>query len=94
MKDEGRGEPCLISTHTSYFRLHTCLVMAERVGFEPTVPLRVHALSRRAPSSARSSLRIECQSTGGRAVAPSPFLHTSYLPLPGGEGGIRTPEWV
>ena len=31
--------------------------MAERVGFEPTVPLRVHALSRRAPSSARSSLR-------------------------------------
>jgi len=25
------------------------LVMAERVGFEPTVPLTVHTLSKRAP---------------------------------------------
>src|SRR5215472_14161848 len=30
--------------------------VAERVGFEPTVPFRVHALSRRVPSAARPSL--------------------------------------
>ncbi len=30
--------------------------LAERVGFEPTVPFRVHALSRRVPSTARPSL--------------------------------------
>ena len=29
----------------------------ERVGFEPTVPLRVHTTSNRAPSAARSSLQ-------------------------------------
>src|SRR4030042_740313 len=28
----------------------------ERVGFEPTVPVRVHTLSKRAPSTTRSSL--------------------------------------
>ena len=32
--------------------------LAERVGFEPTVPFRVHALSRRVPSTARPSLRV------------------------------------
>src|SRR5262245_44742319 len=30
---------------------------AERVGFEPTVPSRVHLISNQAPSAARSSLR-------------------------------------
>ena len=30
--------------------------MAERVGFEPTVPLTVHKLSKRAPSTTRPSL--------------------------------------
>src|SRR5690606_3946666 len=30
---------------------------AERVGVEPTVPLRVHLISNQAPSAARSSLR-------------------------------------
>ena len=39
--------------------------LAERVGFEPTVPFRVHALSRRVPSAARPSLR-----EGGRIAAP------------------------
>ena len=31
--------------------------MAERVGFEPTVPFRVHTLSKRAPSTTRTSLQ-------------------------------------
>ena len=32
-------------------------MLAERVGFEPTVPFPVHALSRRVPSATRPSLR-------------------------------------
>ena len=32
--------------------------MAERQGFEPWVPFRVHTLSKRAPSATRPSLRI------------------------------------
>src|ERR1017187_10635744 len=31
--------------------------MAERVGFEPTLPFRVNTLSKRAPSATRPSLR-------------------------------------
>ena len=35
--------------------------MAEREGIEPSVPLlTVHAISSRAPSAARTSLRVEC----------------------------------
>ena len=33
------------------------MLAAERVGFEPTVPFRVHLISNQAPSAARSSLR-------------------------------------
>src|ERR1700730_9149443 len=32
--------------------------MAERVGFEPTLPFRVNTLSKRAPSATRPSLRL------------------------------------
>ena len=32
--------------------------MAEREGFEPSVQLPVHTLSRRAPSTARTSLQV------------------------------------
>jgi hypothetical protein len=32
--------------------------LAEREGFEPSVPLRVHMISNHAPSATRSSLRI------------------------------------
>ena len=32
-------------------------MMAERVGFEPTVEFPLHTLSKRAPSTARTSLR-------------------------------------
>jgi hypothetical protein len=31
--------------------------MAERVGFEPTLPVRVNTLSKRAPSATRPSLQ-------------------------------------
>ena len=33
--------------------------MAEREGFEPSVRFPAHTLSRRAPSTARSSLQVE-----------------------------------
>ena len=36
--------------------------MAERVGFEPTIPFQVYTLSKRAPSTTRPSLRyIMCK---------------------------------
>jgi hypothetical protein len=35
--------------------------MAERVGFEPTIPVKVYTLSKRAPSATRPSLRcVKC----------------------------------
>jgi hypothetical protein len=34
-------------------------VLAERVGFEPTVEFPLHTLSKRAPSTTRTSLRLE-----------------------------------
>ncbi len=39
-------------------------MIAERVGFEPTVPVRAHLISNQAPSAARTSLRrARCPST-------------------------------
>jgi hypothetical protein len=35
--------------------------VAERVGFEPTVEFPLHTLSKRAPSTTRTSLRFESQ---------------------------------
>ena len=32
-------------------------MLAERVGFEPTIPVKVYTLSKRAPSATRPSLR-------------------------------------
>ena len=43
--------------------------VAERVGFEPTVPVRVHTLSKRAPSAARSSLRSPVTAAGRGALS-------------------------
>ena len=34
------------------------LKLAERVGFEPTIPVKVYTLSKRAPSATRPSLRL------------------------------------
>src|SRR3954462_14478339 len=42
--------------------------MAERVGFEPTLPFRVNTLSKRAPSATRPSLRVLLK--GRRAQEP------------------------
>jgi hypothetical protein len=38
-------------------------VMAERVGFEPTLPFRVNTLSKRAPSATRPSLPTQYRCT-------------------------------
>src|ERR1041384_2767862 len=35
-------------------------LLAERVGFEPTVEFPLHTLSKRAPSTTRTSLRATC----------------------------------
>src|SRR4051794_1016959 len=42
-------------------------VMAERVGFEPTLPFRVNTLSKRAPSATRPSL--PCGFLGGKSCS-------------------------
>ena len=34
------------------------LYMAEKEGFEPSVPVKVHTLSKRAPSATRTLLRM------------------------------------
>jgi hypothetical protein len=39
--------------------------LAERVGFEPTVEFPLHTLSKRAPSTTRTSLRCENQRFAG-----------------------------
>ena len=68
-------------------------VLAERVGFEPTIPLRVYRFSRPAPSTARPSLRSNTQNIArigrfqvrwGRAT-PSGWVAAlrTGLPIPG-----------
>jgi len=47
----------LEAAHSSESAVESRSAMAERVGFEPTVPFPVHALSRRVPSATRPSLR-------------------------------------
>ncbi len=39
-------------------------MLAERVGFEPTIPVKVYTLSKRAPSATRPSLRSSKSSLG------------------------------
>ena len=79
--------------------------LAERVGFEPTVPFRVHALSRRVPSAARPSLRVPLASRiHGLAALQHVPIDFARLRLAargargaacsGGEGGIRTLDTV
>src|SRR5215469_15976540 len=46
------------ASHTSL--VFSGLELAERVGFEPTLPFRVNTLSKRAPSATRPSLRRGC----------------------------------
>jgi hypothetical protein len=56
--------------------------MAERVGFEPTVPFSTHAFQACALSRSAISPDHFCCSLGQAAAPP--------LPKSGGEGGIRT----
>ena len=58
-----RRQVSIFSIASVYAVFYTGLVMAERVGFEPTLPFRVNTLSKRAPSATRPSLpflRSEC----------------------------------
>ena len=48
---------CNIQCHTYCLRYLLYFTLSEREGFEPSVPLRVHTTSNRAPSAARSSLQ-------------------------------------
>ncbi len=56
--------------------------IAERVGFEPTVPLRIHYLSRVANSTALASLQL--------IKYPNLLYHFQINAWKSGEGGIRT----
>jgi hypothetical protein len=47
----------LVDVSPSAKQLRISELMAERVGFEPTLPFRVNTLSKRAPSATRPSLR-------------------------------------
>ena len=40
-------------------------ILAERVGFEPTLEFPLNTLSKRAPSATRPSLRSECEDSNG-----------------------------
>ncbi len=52
--------------------------MAERVGFEPTLPFRVNTLSKRAPSATRPSLRRSL----GKWISGSYLCRTGQWLLP------------
>src|ERR1700678_3124453 len=56
--------------------------MAERVGFEPTLPFRVNTLSKRAPSATRPSLRRKPgkgDASGRYRIAPNWALAPTWL---------------
>ena len=54
----------------SPFHLPALDVVAERVGFEPTVPLPAHVLSRHADSAALAPLRVGSSATFGDVILP------------------------
>jgi hypothetical protein len=55
-------------------------ILAERVGFEPTLPFRVNTLSKRAPSATRPSLRLE---SDGRNDSLRSCSQSQILPIGG-----------
>src|ERR1019366_4965142 len=64
--------------------------MAERQGFEPWVPFRVHTLSKRAPSATRPSLR-SASAGQGIPAKPTPFIVAYRAPCRGsGSGRAQT----
>src|SRR5260370_15942930 len=69
--------------------------LAERVGFEPTLPFRVNTLSKRAPSATRPSLPIStfrmlsnyCTHACAESVAPAALAQRIAV------DGINTAVW-
>ena len=57
--------------------------MAEGVGFEPTVPVRVHTLSRRAQSSTLAPLREVMQTRPPANLNPGILAMTEVCPFAG-----------
>src|SRR6266511_2823716 len=58
--------------------------VAERVGFEPTVGFPLHTLSKRAPSTTRTSLRLELATCSdaqlrSRTIVISPPISRDHL---------------
>ena len=77
-------------------------VMAESVGFEPTIPVKVYTLSKRAPSATRPSLRRKdgteaiiqpVADTGGKRLFAANFANE---PESGSEPirGFRVGLWL
>ena len=65
----------------------------EREGFEPSVPLRVHATSNRAPSAARSSLQVGPRyyiDAPEKAAVETSVEYVAYSPERGGFGSRRS----
>ena len=67
----------------------TMMTLAEREGFEPSVEFPLHTLSKRAPSTTRTSLRVEESAvyshstiTSSRVVniTPCRFTHSVQSP--------------
>ena len=52
-------------------------IMAERVGFEPTLGFPLNTLSKRAPSTTRPSLRLRCSPTLNRISRGAGWHHSS-----------------
>ena len=69
--------------------------MAERKGFEPLVPVRVHTLSKRAPSTARPPLRKGREAYTIHLIpAMLPILNPGLYSLPGLRHDTRRgPYW-
>jgi hypothetical protein len=65
-RPRGKLRPQVIESKTL-----ACIWLAERVGFEPTVGFPLHTLSKRAPSTTRTSLRT-CRINGLRASGSAP----------------------
>ena len=58
--------------------------MAERVGFEPTVEFPLHTLSKRAPSTARTSLRTRPEEQPQAVYHAGVFSLSVVRPVQGG----------
>ena len=56
-RQTGKGDGLSAAGHTSLFKYLLFRKMAERKGFEPSIPFPVYSLSRGAPSTTRPPLR-------------------------------------